>query len=50
MISQNCQKEKDHERAKKDYMINLKSELEIRTINEKLDYSIMHQKKELIEI
>ena len=50
MMSQNRQKEKDHERAKKDYMINLKSELEIRTIHEKLDHSMMHQKEELIEI
>lgn len=31
MMSQNRQEEKDRERSKKDYMINLKSELEIRT-------------------
>lgn len=50
MMSQNRQEEKDRERAKKDYMINLKSELEIRMLHEKLDHLIMHQQHELIEI
>lgn len=50
MMSQNRQEEKDRERAKKDYMINLKSELEIRLLHEKLDHLIMHQQEELIEI
>ncbi|MFV8332559.1 DUF1003 domain-containing protein [Flavobacterium sp. XS1P32] len=50
MMSQNRQEEKDRERAKKDYMINLKSELEIRMLHEKLDHLIMRQQEELIEI
>lgn len=50
MMSQNRQEEKDRERAKKDYMINLKSELEIRMLHEKLDHLIMHQQEELIQI
>lgn len=50
MMSQNRQEEKDRERAKKDYMINLKSELEIRILHEKLDHLIMHQQQELIEV
>lgn len=50
MMSQNRQEEKDRERAKKDYMINLKSELEIRMLHEKLDHLIMHQQQELLEI
>ena len=50
MMSQNRQEEKDRERAKKDYMINLKSELEIRLLDDKLDHLIMHQQQELIEI
>jgi uncharacterized membrane protein len=50
MMSQNRQEEKDRERAKKDYMINLKSELEIRMLHEKLDHLILHQQQELIEI
>ena len=50
MMSQNRQEEKDRERAKKDYMINLKSELEIRMLDEKIDHLIMHQQQGLIEI
>jgi uncharacterized membrane protein len=49
MMSQNRQEEKDRERAKKDYMINLKSELEIRSLNEKIDHFIMDQLQELME-
>lgn len=50
MMSQNRQEEKDRERAKKDYMINLKSELEIRILHEKIDHLIIHQQQELLEI
>lgn len=50
MMSQNRQEEKDRERAKKDYMINLKSELEIRNLHEKIDHLILHEQQELIEI
>ncbi|MBS1951863.1 MAG: DUF1003 domain-containing protein [Cytophagales bacterium] len=50
MMSQNRQDEKDRDRAKKDYMINLKSELEIRMLHEKLDHLIIHQQHELLEI
>ncbi|TRX41463.1 DUF1003 domain-containing protein [Flavobacterium restrictum] len=50
MMSQNRQEEKDRDRAKKDYMINLKSELEIRMLHDKLDHLIQHQQHELIEI
>ena len=50
MMSQNRQEEKDRERAKKDYMINLKSELEIRMLDDKIDHLVMHQQQELIEI
>lgn len=50
MMSQNRQEEKDRDRAKKDYMINLKSELEIRILHEKLDHLIQHQQQELMEI
>jgi uncharacterized membrane protein len=49
MMSQNRQEEKDRERAKKDYMINLKSELEIRTLHEKIDHLIMFQQQEILE-
>jgi uncharacterized membrane protein len=50
MMSQNRQEEKDRERSKNDYMINLKSELEIRTLHEKLDHFIMNQQQELLEL
>lgn len=50
MMSQNRQEEKDRDRAKKDYMINLKSELEIRTLREKIDHFIMDQQQELLEL
>lgn len=50
MMSQNRQEEKDRERARKDYMINLKSELEIRMLHEKMDHLILHQQQELLEI
>lgn len=50
MMSQNRQETKDRERAKNDYMVNLKSELEIRILHEKLDHLMMHQQQELMEI
>lgn len=50
MMSQNRQEEKDRERAKKDYMINLKSELEIRLLHDKIDHLIIHQQQELLEM
>ena len=50
MMSQNRQDEKDRERAKNDYMINLKSELEIRMLHEKIDHLIITQQENLQEI
>jgi len=45
MMSQNRQEEKDRERAKKDYEINLKAENEIQLLQEKLDRLIELQEK-----
>ncbi|PKP27230.1 MAG: hypothetical protein CVU06_02925 [Bacteroidetes bacterium HGW-Bacteroidetes-22] len=50
MMSQNRQEEKDRDRSKNDYMINLKSEIEIRTLHEKMDHFIMDQQLELLEL
>jgi uncharacterized membrane protein len=50
MMSQNRQEQKDRKRSRNDYMINLKSELEIRMLHEKIDHMVMHQQKELMEI
>ena len=49
-MSQNRQEEKDRERAKKDYEINLKAEKEIRVLQEKLDNILKHQHQEIIDI
>ena len=50
MMSQNRQEEKDRDRAKKDYMINLKSELEVRMLHEKIDHLILNEQQEVVEI
>ncbi|EHQ06176.1 DUF1003 domain-containing protein [Leptonema illini] len=50
MMSQNRQEEKDRERARKDYMINLKAEIEVRTLQEKLDHLLLQQQQEMLEI
>ncbi|HLP04925.1 MAG TPA: DUF1003 domain-containing protein [Paludibacter sp.] len=50
MMSQNRQEEKDRERAKKDYMTNLKSEIEVRMLHEKVDHLILSLQQEALEI
>ncbi|HZK95295.1 MAG TPA: DUF1003 domain-containing protein [Prolixibacteraceae bacterium] len=50
MMSQNRQEDKDRERARRDYMVNLKSELEIRMLHEKLDHLIINQQQQVLEI
>jgi uncharacterized membrane protein len=50
MMSQNRQEQKDRARSEHDYMVNLKAELEIRLLNEKMDHLIVHQIQRLIEI
>lgn len=50
MMSQNRQEEKDRERSQNDYMINLKSEMEVRLLHEKIDNLIIHQQDKLLEI
>lgn len=50
MMSQNRQGEKDRERAKEDYMVNLKAELEVRALHEKIDHLMLYQQQEMIEI
>ncbi|MEN9488954.1 MAG: hypothetical protein RL494_1219, partial [Bacteroidota bacterium] len=36
-MSQNRQEEKDRKRSENDYMINLKAEMQIRSLNQKID-------------
>lgn len=50
MMSQNRQEEKDRERAKNDYKVNLKSELEIRMLHEKIDYLIISHQEQITKI
>lgn len=50
MMSQNRKEEKDRLRGENDYKINLKAELEIKLLSEKIDHLIVHQNKKLIEI
>lgn len=50
MMSQNRQEQKDRQRAEHDYKINLKAELEIRLLNEKIDHLLVHQNIKLLEI
>ena len=50
MMSQNRQEERDRIQAEHDYQINLKAELEIRHLHEKLDHLLMNQWQRLLEI
>ncbi|MEY4628104.1 MAG: hypothetical protein RLZZ595_430 [Bacteroidota bacterium] len=50
MMSQNRQEQKDRQRGEHDYKINLKAELEIKLLSEKIDHLLVHQNKKLIEI
>jgi uncharacterized membrane protein len=50
MMSQNRQEAKDRVRAQHDYQVNLKAELEIRHLHEKVDHLLLHQWERLVEI
>lgn len=50
MMSQNRQEQKDRQRGEHDYKINLKAELEIKLLSEKIDHLLAHQNKKLLEI
>jgi uncharacterized membrane protein len=49
MMSQNRQEEKDRKRNENDYVVNLKAEIEIRTLHQKIDLLMQEQFKKLIE-
>jgi uncharacterized membrane protein len=50
MMSQNRQEARDRLRSENDYRVNLKAELEIRHLHEKLDHLLQHQWERLMEI
>jgi uncharacterized membrane protein len=49
MMSQNRQAEKDRKRSENDYLINLKAEMQIRSLNQKIDLLLEEQIKTLFE-
>lgn len=50
MMSQNRQEVRDRRRGENDYKVNLKAELEIRHLHEKIDYLLHQQASRLMEI
>lgn len=50
MMSQNRKEEKDRMRAENDYLINLKAELQIRSLHQKVDLLLQEQIKTLFDI
>ena len=50
MMSQKRQETKDRLRSESDYRVNLKAELEIRSLHEKIDHLLSHQWRRLAEI
>jgi len=49
MMSQNRKEEKDRKRSENDYLINLKAELELRSLHQKIDLLLEEQIKVLFE-
>ena len=49
MMSQNRQEEKDRMRSENDYLINLKAEMEIRSLHQKVDLLLEEQIKTLFD-
>jgi len=50
MMSQNRKEEKDRQRSVNDYLVNLKAEIEVRNLHQKLDLLMTEQMKTLFEI
>jgi len=50
LMSQNRQESRDRLRAEHDYLVNLKAELEIRHLHEKVDHLLKNQWQRLLEI
>lgn len=50
MISQNRMEERDRMRAENDFKINMKAEIEIKILHEKMDHLITNQWQKLLEI
>lgn len=49
MMSQNRQEDKDRQRGEHDYKVNLKAELEIKLLSDKIDHLLVNQNRKLLE-
>lgn len=50
MMSQNRKEDRDRKRAESDYLVNLKAEIEIRTLHQKLDMLVLVKLENLLTI
>ncbi len=50
MMSQNRQEEKDRKRSENDYLINLKAELELRSLHQKMDLLLQDEVRSITEV
>jgi uncharacterized membrane protein len=50
MMSQNRQEARDRDRAEQDYKVNLKAELELRQLHQKVDHLLIQQWERMVEI
>jgi uncharacterized membrane protein len=50
MMSQNRKEEKDRQRAENDYLVNLKAEIEVRNLHQKLNLLMEEQFQTLLDI
>ena len=50
MMSQNRKEARDRARAEHDYRVNLKAEIEVRLLHEKLDHLMLHQWGRLLDV
>lgn len=50
MMSQNRQEEKDRRRGRSDYLVNLKAEMEVRSLNSKIDLLLSDEMKTLFQV
>ena len=50
MMSQNRQEARDRKRAEADFKVNLKAELELRQLHQKVDHLLTQQWERMVEI
>ena len=50
LMSQQRQEAKDRERSENDYLVNLKAEIEIRLLHEKMDHMLLQQLEHMAEL